>query len=214
MANLKKRLEELETQIKNAGEMPVWIDGKNSTVRVDVNRRRGEPVTFHSPIEAIAWIEKQIGAHAGGVIAYHVDNICDLHENGGELREVIRGLIPGQVVIPQAGGQVIGGQVKPLTFDADNLPVTIGMGRIDAGAPADMRLWCLAGFMDRVFGTRAFEDHWKSGDLTGDENQLFLACLAIYSWQYKGEKQAAENDFARLFFQVTGLEPAPGLWHV
>lgn len=206
MANLKKRLEELEAQIKNAGEAPIWVDGKNSTVRVDVNRRRGGPVTFLTPSQAIAWIEKQIGAHAGGVINYHIDHICDLWENGDQLKDIIRGFIPEPVIIPRSSGRVIGGQVQPLVFDPDNLPATIGLAKIDAGIPANLRLWCLVGLIEQFFTDRAFSERWQSGQLTEKDNQMILACAVIYSWD-EGELKDI-GGFSRLFFQVTRLEPA------
>lgn len=208
MRNLEERLAALEAQIKKNSDSPVWVDGKNNVIRVDINRRRGEPVTFPSSADAIAWIEKQIDTHAGGVITYQADNICDLHKNGAELRDVIRGIIPDEIIISRTSGPAIGGQIQPMTFDADRLPVSIVLNIIPAGQPADLRLWSLANLITRIFENRNFRGRWQTGQTTENDNQLLLACLAIFSWGKPEGLQDIMSDFARLFYQVTELKPA------
>ena len=207
MNDLNRRIEALERIIKTAGEAALWIDGLNNVIRVDIARRRGQPVTFQNPYEARCWLEKMIGQHAGGFINYSVDNVCDLAEDAEGLKAAVREIIPGKIVIPQTSGRQIGGQVQPLVFDADQLPGTLAMRNIPAGMPADLRLWCLGSLLKEYFGNRVFCERWKAGELSGEDNQMFTALFIVFSWEKEGEPLDFMSEFVSLLYQVADLPP-------
>jgi hypothetical protein len=202
--NFEKRLEKLEAEIKQSADIPVWIDGSNATIRVDVNHRRGQPVTFPSVYEARVWIEKQINSHAGGRISYTVDSIADLHENAEGLRQVLKAILPGQIVVEQKT-RSSGGVFEPDVYSVDDLDATLALVGVSAGAPADIRLWCLASLMRRYFWNKETRERWNSDKLTQDDERMFFALLAVFSWKRPGSEEEIKADFARLFVQVTEL---------
>lgn len=205
---LSKRLDELEKTIKRSAGSPLWITGENATIRVDINHKRGKPITFPSVYEARVWLEKQIDAHAGGIIDYAVDNICDLYEDAPILRGVVKDILPEPIVVPQRSGWVIGGQVQPNVFDADNnFSGILALRGIKPGMKADLRLWCLADLIERYFGNYQFRDRWQPQQFTDEDDRMMLATIAVYAWHNPGTKDEILEGWARLFYQVTDLQP-------
>lgn len=220
MKTFEKRIAELESQIIKAANSPVWIDGKNATVRADIGKKRGEEVTFPSVFEAGKWLERQINIHFGGVINYSVDNICDLYEDAGELRAHLKLIIPDKIVVPDLAPRLKEGEIvweeksgpenHPVIFDADtHFPATLGLSKIEPEKAADLPLWALASLIDRYFSTGAFRDRYLRSAFTQDDNKMFYALLLVYSWHKPGTAEELNADFFRLFLKVTELPALP-----
>lgn len=209
--DFEKRLAKLERQIKASGDSAVWIDARNNVVRVDINGRRGQETTFPTVYDARIWLEGIIDAHAGGIINYIVDNIADLHEDAEELRGVLRDIIPGQIVVPDAPPRLAAGfSSHPKTFDAENnFGAVLAMRKMEPGTPADLRLWCLANLLWQYCSGAQFKERWQSGELSEDDNRMLMALLVVYAWTRSEDPGETCGGFMRLFYQVTGLPPPP-----
>lgn len=194
MKDLNKRLEALEEKIKSAADSPIWIDGKNNVIRIDSNSRQGMEITFPTVFDARCWLEKQIDKHPIAKGSYSVDNICDLFEDGEELKELIREQLPGP----------IGSMNGP--YSADDLPGDL-FGNLKTKEPADLVLWCLVGLMRDCSGHQ-FKERWEAEQLTDDDNSLMTLLFFIFAWTRGGDPEECVPDFLRLFHQVTGLQPA------
>jgi hypothetical protein len=215
--DLNKRLLELEKRIKSSDGSAIWINGKNATVRVDINHRRGKEVTFPTVYEARTWIEKQINSHpAGGIINYHVDNLADLFEDAQYLRTTLKSIIPDKITVPDLEPRLVNGQITwkektgaanhPVVYDAsDYFPGTLAMSGVTNGMTADICLWCLAKLIEEYFGTSQFKDRWVSEQTTEVDNQMYLACATVFSWHKPETEERIRDEFDRLFFQVTKL---------
>ena len=207
--NQSKRLEELEKTIKLSAESALWISGDNATARIGISHKRGKEITFPSVHDCAAWIEKQINSHAGGILDYAVDNICDLYEDADELRGVVKDILPDPIFVHRSTGQVVNGLVQPTVFDADNnFSGILALRRINPGMTADLRLWCLANLIERYFDDYRFGERWKTKQFTDDDNRMMLATMAVYAWQKPEPKDEILAGWAQLFYQVTNL---PGL---
>lgn len=175
--DLKQRLSALEGRIKSAEDSPLWITGAGATVRVDLNLKRGEPLTFPTAYEAVSWIEDQVNSHpAGGVISFGVDDITAAIDDTGTL--------------------------KPFLSAAfGNVPASLGLCTIEPGTTADVRLWLLAAMLRERCGL-AFRRRWPTiAETDGD----FLAdCLKLFTWK---NPDLTADDFAAFFYQVTELQP-------
>ena len=84
-ANQLARLKSLEEMLQLNAASSVWIDMWDERLRVDVNHRRGEEMSFDSVREAANWLETQIkdSDQITGVIL--IDDISELFE--GQQRE-------------------------------------------------------------------------------------------------------------------------------
>jgi hypothetical protein len=220
LKTLNKRLDELEKIIRTAGDSPIWIDGKNNVIRVDVNHKRGKPIEFPSTYEARIWLEKQINKHSGGIINYGVDNLADLHEDAETLRALIRDILPAPIVVPDLQPRLRNGQIvyedKPAycnhsqTYSADQLPGTLALGGMPAGAPADLRVWCLASLITEYFSPLQFKERYKTQTFTEDDELMCRVCLVLYAWKREGKAPEILTDFYSLFHQLVKL-PVPVL---
>jgi hypothetical protein len=205
---LIKRLDELEKIIKHNKDLPIWVNGNNNIVRVNIGHKRGKDITFPTAYDARLWIEKQINVHPGGIINYCVDNLTDLAEDAPTLRGVIRDILAEKIVVPQTTGLVIGGKIQPLIFDADdNFPGILFCGA-EPGRPADLTLWCLASLIKQYFSFWQFKDRWKADQLSEDDKRMFLACFAVFAWNRPGETVWLKAEFLQFFLQATKLSPS------
>lgn len=178
---LSKRLDDLEKTIQSSADLPLWIDGKNSTVKLDIVNHGEEVTTFDTVYETRRWLEQQIAKHpAGGIICYQVDNLADLCDGADELRSIISTILPDH-----------------------ELSGTLALRRIPPGGQANLLLWCLAGALAEYFGTPQFSERWNTKRFTALDDCMMTALFAVYAWD------TAEDDlfgsWARLFYQVTKL---------
>jgi hypothetical protein len=215
MRDLAKRLAALEKVIKSSAESPIWIDGKNNVIRVDVGHKRGEPIEFPTVYDARIWLEKQIDAHAGGLMGYGVDNVADLCEHAPALKAALKEIIPNGIFVPDMQTHLEKGEFvfrdkegpanHPVTYDADNnLPGDLAFVGIPGGA-ADLRLWCLASLITHYTWRLEFRERWEKFELTSNDFRMYLAMLVIYVWDRPGSKEQLNSEFYRLFHQVTKL---------
>ena len=193
MKDLDKRLDELEKVIKSQDDSSIWIDGKNNAIRIDVDSRRGKEITFPSTFEAARWLEKQIDAHPIAIGSYSVDNICDLYEDGEELKTIIRKIIPDPIIVKQMSGDII--------FSADELPALL-FGRLKTTQPANINLWLLAHLIRRYFNTHEFRERYQNDVLSGDDINLNFMFYIFYGWN---KEELPLNEFAQLFRQLVRL---------
>ncbi len=191
MNNLNKRLEALEAAIKSAAESPLWIDGHDNIIRLDINGKRGNPVQFPSVYKAGKWLEEQIDKHPGAAGSYHVDRIWELYRNPEQLRETIGAALEGRVI-----------DVHGIKYSADAWPGSLFGGMKTAG-PADLKLWLLAHGALAYFGTREFRARYNVTEFTDEDACMMCACYALFAWERIG---ASGEDFWRLVVQVCHLE--------
>jgi hypothetical protein len=220
--DLDKRLVELEKKIKSIGDSPIWVDGINATVRVDINHRRGKEVTFPTVYEARLWIEKMINTHtAGGILNYQVDNLADLFEDSEDLRTTLKVIIPDKIVVPDLEPRLVNGQITwqektgganhPVVYDADNnFPGILAMLGITNGMTADICLWCFANLVKVYFGSLRFKERWDANQLSEADTQMFAACATVFNWDKSDPEEQVHREFAQLFFQVTKLPAKEG----
>jgi hypothetical protein len=209
--DIEKRLDELEKVIKSQDDSPIWIDGKNNIIRMDVNSRRGEEITFPTTFAAARWLEKRIDDHPAAVGSYMVDNICDLYEDSEELKDTIRKIIPDPIVVPDLAPHLVDGRIvyqeksgpcnHPTVFSADELPTCL-FAHLKTTQPADINLWCLAILIKRYFGTPEFRERYQNGVLSDDDINLNFVFYIIYGWD---KEEPSLNDFAQLFRQLVRL---------
>jgi hypothetical protein len=213
--NKADRLDLLEKAIKSNADSSIWIDGHNATIRVDVNSRRGQEVVFPTVYEARIWLEKQINTHAGGVISYSVDNICDLFEDAQAMRAAIKGIIPGTIKVPDLGPKLIDGQIvwqektgsenHPSFLSADELPGDLAICTMVPAELADLGLWCLANLMSGYFGNRQFHERFASGVFTPEDGQMFAALFMVYRRARPGNPEEQMRGYVRLIHQAGKL---------
>ncbi len=212
---LIKRLDELERVIKEKKDTALFISGKNTRVRVDMGSRRGMEVTFSSVREMRLWIEKQIDNHAGGVIDYRVDNVCDLFADPGAVRESLGSILERPVIIRDYEARLVNGMIiyleksgaesHPQAFSLERFPAGIRLAKLKPGAPANLALWCIAGLIARIFNNLAFFERWEGDNLTGDDTLMLLCLLELFAWEYQGDPGGFLPAFADIFLQETGI---------
>lgn len=215
-----KRLDDLERVIKEKRKTALFITGKNNQVRVDVGTRRGVDLTFSTVYETRSWIEKQIDYHAGGVIDYRVDHICDLFADSRAALESLRSILEKPVIILGYEPRLVNGVVvyqeksgpesHPQAFSVDRFPAGIQLSKIKPGVPANLLTWCIAGVITRVFDNPAFFERWEKNTLTSEDTLMLLSLLELFARDYPGEAGGFLADFADIFLQETGINMLQG----
>jgi len=212
MKNLTKRLDELEKIIKSNADSPIWIDGKNNVIRMDVNGKRGKDITFPSTFEAARWLEKRIDDHPQATGNYSVDCICDLYEDSETVKNYIRAFIPDKIIVPDLHPQLEGNQIvyrelsgpanHPWIISVDELSAFL-FGHLKTTQPADINSWCLGQLIERYFDTPVFRERFKNDNLSEDDNNFYLALFTIYVWGKRDK--ATWLEFLRIVHQVARL---------
>lgn len=188
-----KRIEELEKRIRASAECPLWIDGHNNVVRVDlVGGKRGQPVEFPTTHEAARWLEGQIDNHPGASGTFDADRLWELYPDADKLHGVITDILGDRVI-----------DFYGLKYSKDEFPGA-HFGMMKTTQPADINLWLLQTPL-RYFGSKEFKPRWQAQQFTDEDNRLLLACFALFAWKREGSETELWDGFSRLFFQVTRL---------
>jgi hypothetical protein len=203
--DIEKRLGVLEKIIKSSDDTGIWVHGLNNVIHLNMNFRGSKEYTFPTTFEAARWLEKQIDSHPSAIGSYSVDNICDLYEDGEELKAIIRKIIPEPIIPPQKNVPLSGGVPKPRIFSADSLYASL-FAHLKTDQPADLNLWCLANVIEQYFCDAEFRERYQNGVLSDDDINMNFILYIIYSWD---KEEPSINYFARLFRQVVGLLNTP-----
>lgn len=184
--DFEKRLEVLESAIKNELKSGLWIDMSNNRVRIDHGGRRGKEMTFDTAYEAARYVESRIDLHDSAHGSICVSDVCDLFEESDTLRSVIGEIIP---------------------YDTFKGKTGVFFGCLKTNEPADINLW-MVGAALKSFDTVGFFQRLKNNEVSDFDNQFFMACFGLFSCCREGDYQKLADDFSRLFLSVTGLRGA------
>ncbi len=189
---LFERVKQLENTAKIQNDAGLFIDMKNTQVRVDIGGKRGQVRNFDSVEAAGRWLEKVIDEHPAATGSIIVDDFCSLYSDPEDLRAEIAGILGNRVIGSPMGDMSSGG-----------IPV-LHFGTLKTMGTADINLWLLADAIWTYYRTAEFSARLKINSFTEQDRLALQVFLTFFVWDRIDPYEKIANDFLNFFYQVGG----------
>lgn len=175
---LEKRLLEVEKAIKAKSASRVWVDMFDNALRIDVNGKRGDALTFPTTYEAARWLENRVmsAENVTGIIS--VENITDLF-----------------------GDEQLEAKFSEL-MKGDTIPLVMNLAKWDR---SPLQKTALSTGLKMCFSAAGFHQRYKTDSTNETDGAKTAALFLLYSRLYPGSLEERRIGFTAMLHAICRL---------